>query len=302
MGHINAAIEWFVHAFNDIWPLVLATFVGAWLAFQHIKHYERRKELEGRNRAGHFAYFVLTSQRDRLRSIVDDILRRYATHPRRAFVMEPVVIHQDYPRLDMTSLPAAFDTDSFGLMNQVISAEQRFIRVTDLLNRRVDCLDQYEHSRASEGIDKEHRSSLKKQLVSITDKIYEEVDRAESELDGLLPQLGDAVKAFEDQRKPADLVDYFAWSFLSSAVALTGIFFFSHWAVNMRSVELGLDMSLVSALVFAISLYAALALTFVAGMMGVYTMIRRLQSFAIYFWTMVIALQPTLFLLWMDAS
>jgi len=302
MGHINAAIEWFVHAFNDIWPLVMATFIGAWLAFQHIKHYERRKELESRNRAGQFAYFVLSSQRDRLRSIVDDVLSKFTAHPRRAFVMEPVVIHEDYPRLDMTSLPAAFDAESFALMNEVIAAEQRFIRITTLLNKRVECLDAYERVKASEDPDKALKSSIKRQATLVTDKVYSEVDDAQANLDAFLPKLAEAVQAFEDQRKPADLVDYFSWSFLAGSVALIGIFFFSHWAVNMRSVDLGLDISLVSALVFAVSLYASLALCFVAGMMSVYSMTRRLKSFGIYFWTMIIALQPTLFLLWMDAS
>ena len=302
MGHINAGLEWLIQVFNEMWPLILATFIGAWLAFQNIKYHERRKETSERARIGEYTYFVLASQADRLQRLKLETLDPYEDHARRAMLVDAVVFHDDFPKLSMDDLPLIFDEKSYNIMNQVIEAEQGFLEIARLLKQRVHALDLLESAEGHSDESKQHKASLRKNIGMITDRIYLITHELLARRNKLQSKIKDHIQP-HPERKHVDLVDYFSWMFLAAACAVVGVFFFSHWAVSSTAmINMGLDISLVSALVFAFSLYASLALCFIVFIIGIYALFKHLKSVAVYFWTLLISVQPMLFLLWLDAA
>jgi len=302
MGHLNAALEWLVQAFNDMWPMVLATFIGAWLAFQYLKHYERKKAMGERRSTAQYINFVLTSQSARMKSLREKYLEPLREHARRGLLIEPVVIHDEFPRVNMAQLPTIFEKSNIDLMNDVIEAEYGFVEVTRLLRRRDKALRVLDEITESGEEANQKRAAIRKHINNLTDRVFELTDKLHAAYDDLFKRM----EAFLDDQpsnEGVDLVDYLAWIILSGACATVAVFFFSHWAVNAgTSTNLGLDISLVSALVFALSLYASLALCLVIGIMSLYALIKGLKSFTIYFWSFLVTLQPALFLFWLDVS
>ncbi|MDH5300397.1 MAG: hypothetical protein OEW58_03440 [Gammaproteobacteria bacterium] len=286
MGHINAALDWLIQFFNTVWPLVVSTFVGGWLAFQYIRRHEHRRELEQRFARLKLVYFVLSSQRHRLQRLQKNALQPYAASSRRAEMMPPIQLHDDFPRLDMPQLPGLFEQDSVELLNEMIDVEQRFLDVADLLKRRTRLIRAEPVNLA--------------QLKVETDKLYEEVPILEEQYGEALYSLN---RYMESQPRGigGETLDYIAWMVCSVCGATAAVFFFSHWAINSSAVvEMGLDISLVSALVFALSLYFSLALTAIVFIMGVYTAIKKLKSSLIYVLSLLLAAAPVLYLMWAD--
>ncbi|MDH5377803.1 MAG: hypothetical protein OEX00_05745 [Gammaproteobacteria bacterium] len=302
MGHLNAALEWLVQVFNDMWPIVLATFIGAWLAFQYLKHYEKEKSKSERFSISQYISFVLKSQAERLFTLRAQHLDPHREHARRANMVDAVVIHDDFPRLDMTKLPVVFEQSNVTLMNDVIECEYGFLEVTRLLRRREREL-QYIEKLTEPGEDaKQKRAASRRRLVATTDRLFELADKLYDVYPFVVERIDTFVKSQENE-KHIDLVDYVAWMILSGVCATVGVFFFSHWAANVGSTtNFGLDISLVSALVFAISLYASLAMCLIVAVMALYALVQRLQTFPIYFWCFLISLLPAMFLFWLDAG
>ena len=302
MGHVNAGLEFLIAVFNDMWPLVLATFAGAWMAFQHHRHQENRKDIEARNRAIKYTCFVITSQTDKLVNIYDAFFVGKKTNPNRALQIDPVVIHDDFPGLDMTSLPAAFEGEEYKLMNQTTEAEQEFTEIVELLKSRAARLSALEHLKPESEGGRQRKQSIEQSLGVITDKLYAKLEATITKNTNLIEALKRYIRD-SDARVPGALVDYSAWYFLAAAGAVAGVFFFSHWAINSRALlNSGLDITLVSAVVFAVSLYASLAIGIIVAVLSIFSLTKKLKSFSVYFWTFLISLQPMVFLLWLDVS
>lgn len=286
MGHINAGLEWLVQVFNDIWPLVFSTFVGAWLAFQYIRRHEHRKSLEKRFAQLKSVYFILSSQQHRVHRLQKNALQPYASSARRAEMMPPVQVHEDFPRLDMPRLPAIFEQADVSLMNEIIDAEQRFFDLVDLLKRR---------SKLIRGTESD--AALLKQE---TDKLYEEAPSLDLLYSDVLQKL-DVYMEQQPRGISGETLDYLAWIVCAICGAAVAVFFFSHWAINARAVlDMGLDISLVSALAFAMSLYFSLGLAAIVFIMGMYSSIKKLKSSGVYFLSLIVSLLPLIYLIWSD--
>jgi len=302
MGHVNAGLEFLIAVFNDMWPLVLATFAGAWIAFQHHRHQENRKDIEARNRAIKYTCFVITSQTDKLVNIYDTFFVGKKANPNRSLKIDPVVIHDDFPGLEMASLPAAFEGEEYKLMNQTTEAEQEFIEIVELLKSRAARLSALEHLKPETEGGRQRKQSIEQSLGVITEKLYAKLEATITKNTKLIEALKRYIRD-SDATVPGALVDYSAWYFLAAACAVAGVFFFSHWAINSRVLlNSGLDITLVSAVVFAVSLYASLAIGIIVAVLSIFSLTKKLKSFSVYFWTFLISLQPMVFLLWLDVS
>ncbi len=301
MGHINAGIEWLLDVFNSMWPLVLATFVGAWLAFKHQRNEDKKHEHQRLGAIGKRLVFVLAGYHDLLETLQAEKLVPVKNHPRRWRKLESALLPKHTPKLEVSQLPRIFGEDDFVLMNQAINLENRFERLRHALQERQRLQRQYEQLEADKA-PPEKLEDNRKRLHRLTDSIYQET----GDLQDALGQLLDELRKHVHQATPKhhhEWVDYAAWGTLAFSVAIAGVFFFSHWAVNSNAmIEQGLDISLVSAIVFAVSLYASLALVFVMFVMCLYTLLKRMKSFNVYFWTMLVSAQPVVYLLWLDVG
>lgn len=302
MGHVNAGLEFLISIFNDMWPLVLATFVGAWIAFKHHKHQESREQSESQVKALKHALFVISSQLEQLQQIYQLHFEPKTSNARRAYIIDPVMIHSDFPGLEMKTLPMVFGDKDFHLMNRVADAEQSFSDIVSLLKQRASRLSALEVLDIANPEGRKRQISLEKSLEKITNRLYEEFPIILEKNSVVLGEL----KGYAEQREQTNstyIIDYSSWYFLASACAIAGVFFFSHWAINARSLlDSGLDITLVSAVVFAVSLYASLAMGIVVAVLSLFSLVKKLKSFSVYFWTFLISLQPTIFLLWLDVS
>lgn len=302
MGHVNAGLEFLIAVFNDMWPLVLATFVGAWIAFQHHKHQEKRKDIEARSRAVKHTIFVIASQTDRLKQIYEECFAGKKNQAKSFLEVDTVTIHDEFPGLEMQALPNAFDTDNYKLMNQTTAAEQRFLEIVDMLKSRANRMVALEVLDPASTNGRKRRQTLESSLKNLTEKLSKSLAKAIDENNSLMQQLDNFV---EERHTPTvgAITDYSSWYFLAVSSAIAGVFFFSHWAINARSlVNAGLDITLVSAVVFAVSLYASLAIGIIVAILSLFSLVKKLKSFSIYFWTFLISLQPMVFLLWLDVS
>lgn len=300
MGHINAGLEWLIQSISMMAPLVLATFMGAWLAFQHFRHQEKRKESETHLRTLKHISFVLTSQLDQLQRLKTEILDPHLGNSRRGFVMQSVLIHSQFPSLDMSELPSVFNDDEYSLVNDITQAEQKFKEITDLLHLRVDRLVEYDIIDDATEHQIRRKAALEKSINKATDRIFTQVDDALVCCQSVLSRLSEHLNV-ELKRRPSEILENLSWFFLAGAFAVIGVFFFSHWAVNSELlVQAGLDIALVSAIVFASSLYASLAVGLMVAILTLFSFVKRMQSSSIYLWTFMISLQPTLFLLWFN--
>lgn len=303
MGHVNAGLEFLIAVFNDMWPLVLATFVGAWMAFKHHRHQEARKEVEARARALRHAQFVIAGQTEQLQQIWQVHLEPHENNVRRAHTVDAVVVHKDFPGLDMNELPSAFDDADFRLMNQLTDAEQSFFVISRILRKRAARLAELDELDVGSPEGRKRQQVLEKSLEKLSNRLYEILPGIIERNQGGLKALKDYMAHRIKNNDAAFFVDYSSWYFLAVSCAIAGVFFFSHWAINARSLlEAGLDITLVSAVVFAVSLYASLAVGILVAVLSMFSLVKRLKSFAIYFWTFLISLQPTVFLLWLDVS
>lgn len=302
MGHINAGLEWLIQIFNDMWPLVLATFIGAWLAFQHHRHGEKRLEQERRLSAIRRTMFVLSSQADWLRGFIDENLSLGDADFQSRNRLQGVLLHDDFPKLLMNELTRVFDNADFKLMNEMTGVEQSFFDFSRLLKfraNRLSALDRLELEHQPEASRKDALGKAiqkeNKRLAALAPRLLERYEVLLSRLDEQLHH--------EHKKLPIEMVDYVSWYFFAGACAISGVFFFSHWAVNARSLaDVGLDISLVSAVIFAISLYASLAIGILVAVLSIISLVKKLRSFSVYFWTSLISIQPTVFLLWLDVS
>ncbi|MDH5546890.1 MAG: hypothetical protein OEZ43_14955 [Gammaproteobacteria bacterium] len=302
MGHVNAGLEFLVTAFNDMWPLVLATFLGVWIAFKQHHHQEISKSKDVRFQALEHSAFVLSSQLERMQTLYREHFGPKEKSSRRAFTVEPVIIHEGFPCLDMKALPMAFAHKDFTLMNKTSVAEQNFVEIVKMLKMRATRMTSIETLDASSSTGRRRGATLESAVKTLTDNIYNAFKEAIKQNKEVLTEL----KAYIDSQKAQSvthLTDFTSWYFLAASCAVAGVFFFSHWAINARSlVSSGLDITLISAVVFAISLYASLAIGILVAVLGTYSLTKRMHSFSIYFWTFLISLQPTVYLLWLDVS
>lgn len=302
MGHINAGVEWLIQVFNDMWPLVVATFVGAWLAFQHHRHSEKRLDQERRLSAIRRTMFILSSQADWLRNFIDENLSLVDVDFQPRHRLQGVLLHDDFPKLLMNELTTVFDNADFKLMNEMTGVEQSFFDFSRLLKfraNRLSALDKLEMEYQSEGSRKEALGKAiqkeNRRLAGLAPTLVERYQELLAKLEAQLHH--------ERSKLPMEMVDYVSWYFFAGSCAVAGVFFFSHWAVNARSLaDAGLDISLVSAVIFAISLYASLAIGILVAVLSIISLAKKLRSFSVYFWTFLISIQPTVFLLWLDVG
>lgn len=121
---------------NEIWPVFLATFFGAWAAFQFQKSWERSKQLTYDLRSGKRAQFSLLSQYQALKNLNKQYLSTLINDPDRHLKLHPLTVHLEFQKVDIESLLYILDTDNPDLLNEIMVAEQNFQTAMGVLEQR----------------------------------------------------------------------------------------------------------------------------------------------------------------------
>ncbi|WP_424947045.1 hypothetical protein [Candidatus Spongiihabitans sp.] len=121
---------------NEIWPVFLAIFFGAWSALQFQKSWEKSKQITYELRSGKRAQFALMSQHQVLISLNKQYLSEWRDDSDRHLKLHPLTASLEFQKVDIDSLLYILDTNDPDLLNEVMVAQQSFQTAMGVLEKR----------------------------------------------------------------------------------------------------------------------------------------------------------------------
>lgn len=297
MNLLQSAIHWLVDTFNLLWPMALASFAGATAAFgyQNVKARadHARRNVEERD----MIIALMRVQEQEMSRAVQNVFKPWAEGRKKLSIIPPGW-NLRLPVLDDTRLIRAFQS-SPDLLNTLIVWQHQLAEIGTLCRRRA----RLEAAMFDlEGQGQAQHELLEKQLKQITEVIGEYLTQGAQHCSLLI----ESIKKDEVLRRftpPPAGVEILPWAFVALAAILSGIFFFSEWAVGDKAlVELGVDLQTLAIMLFAATLYASLAFCCASMVFLVRAVVKKENTAATYFAALALGMQPLLYLLWMQAS
>lgn len=171
MEILNDIANFVSERWNEIWPVFLATFFGAWAAFQFQKRWEQTKQLTQDLRSGKRAQFALASQFQALNNLNNQYLSEHRDDPDRYLNLHPLTVHLEFQKVDIDSLLFVLDTDNPDLLNEIMLAQNNFQTAMGVLEQRNNYHSNFQHKAAQIGdaaLDKATDAILR----DMTDHLY----------------------------------------------------------------------------------------------------------------------------------
>ena len=176
-GLIGDIARYISVSWEDIGPIFLATFFGAWAAFQFQKSWEKSKQLTHDLRSGKRAQFALISQFQALKNLNKQYLSDLRDDPDRYLKLHPLTVHLEFQKVDLDSLLYVLDADNPDLLNEIMIAQQNFQTAMGVLEQRNNYHSDFQHKAAKIGdaaLDKATDAILR----DMTDHLYGTFDDA----------------------------------------------------------------------------------------------------------------------------
>ena len=145
MDTLNSVICIISKSWNEMWPIFLATFFGAWAAFQFQKSWERTKQLSHDLRSGKRAQFALMSQYQALKNLDKQYLSEHRGDPDCYLKLQPLTVHLEFQKVDVDSLLYVLDTSNPNILNELMVAQQNFQTAMGVLEQRNDYHSNFQH-------------------------------------------------------------------------------------------------------------------------------------------------------------
>lgn len=175
----KAEQSWVLEFITNIWPIVLAAFLGALAAFLFQKWFEAQKQRNLDFRSGKHAQFALISQFTALTNVITQYLNEHRENEDRFLALHPFSIHFDFINIDIESLLYILDDgEDANLLNMILIAEQKFKTAMGILEQRSKYHADFQHKAAKIGIDEALDIATKTILIDMTDNLYETFDDA----------------------------------------------------------------------------------------------------------------------------
>lgn len=136
LDNIILVLNWTVNLINQIWPIALATFFGAWSAFRLQRYHEKKKETAAQLSAGKQAQFAIVTKLNALKNVKKNYLDAQRENRDRATTLTPFTVHGQFPRLDLGALKFMLEGDGATLLNDRMVSEHRFLMFLGILEQR----------------------------------------------------------------------------------------------------------------------------------------------------------------------
>lgn len=162
---------------NEIWPVFLGAFFGAWAAFQFQKSWEKSKQLAYDLRSGKRAQFALMSQFQALILLRKQHLNDLKDDPERHIKLHPITSKLDVQKVDINSLLFILDTNDPNLLNEVMVSQHSYEIYAELIEYRNTFHSNFQQ-RLSQIGDSALDEGTNKILEDLTNNLYEIVEHS----------------------------------------------------------------------------------------------------------------------------
>jgi len=185
----------------------VATFVGAWAAFQLQKSHDRAKEIKQRLDAGRRAQFALVAQSNVLYTLRTVHLSPLRDHPGRHILLKALTSFQRIPNIDLSSIDFLFDSKDADLLNRLLDCDNKFATVVGNLEQRFAIYTRFQQALAQaerqgfppqatlDQMEVAVGGEIAGALKSVTDLLYESLDEAIKSNDSCFADLRTRLRA-----------------------------------------------------------------------------------------------------------